>query len=83
MFTYPVQRHRLPEMAIRISSSDGLGLSSKNATPVIIIPGVTEATLQAVFFGKSLLDGVKLPTLFQAFHSLHLSVIGLDGKDSA
>ena len=35
MFTYPVQRHRLPEMAQRISSSLGLGFFSRNALLVI------------------------------------------------
>src|SRR5690606_7322367 len=40
MFSYPVQRHSCPEMASRISPSDGSGLVSSSARAVISIPGV-------------------------------------------
>src|SRR5215207_63661 len=40
MFSYPVQRHRLPEIASRISASDGSGLASRSQRAVNIIPGV-------------------------------------------
>src|SRR5215208_2552414 len=40
MFSYPVQRQRLPEMASRISRSVGLGFLSRNSVPVMIMPGV-------------------------------------------
>jgi hypothetical protein len=46
-------------------------------------PRGAEAALQTVLFGKGFLDGVKLSALFQAFHSVYLTAIGLDGKDSA
>src|SRR5262245_16384744 len=40
MLTYPVHRHRLPEMACRISSSVGLELLLRKAYPAISMPGV-------------------------------------------
>ena len=40
MLTYPVHRHRLPEMAHRTSSSVGFGLSSMSLDPTSIIAGV-------------------------------------------
>src|SRR5207253_1496022 len=40
MFTYPVQRQRLPEIARRMSSSLGFGCFSRKATLVISMPGV-------------------------------------------
>ena len=40
MFSYPVQRHSWPEIASRISSSDGSGLWSSSQRAVIIMPGV-------------------------------------------
>ncbi len=38
--TYPVQRHRLPEMASRMRSRLGLGSFASSALAVIRIPGV-------------------------------------------
>src|SRR5689334_231133 len=40
IFTYPVQRQRLPEIPTRISCSVGVGLRCSSATPAIIMPGV-------------------------------------------
>ena len=40
MWTYPVQRHRLPPMALRTSSSLGCGFRASNALAERIIPGV-------------------------------------------
>ena len=40
IFTYPVQRQRLPSSPSFTSSSVGLGFSSSNAFATIIIPGV-------------------------------------------
>src|SRR5438552_11103242 len=40
MFLYPVQRHRLPEMASRICASDGSGHSRRKQVSVIRKPGV-------------------------------------------
>ncbi len=40
MFSYPVQRQIWPEMASRISASEGSGLWSSSQRAVIIMPGV-------------------------------------------
>ena len=40
MFSYPVQRQICPEMASRISASDGSGFWSSSQRAVIIMPGV-------------------------------------------
>ena len=37
---YPVQRHRLPEIPMRTSHSVGLGLSRRNSSSVVSMPGV-------------------------------------------
>lgn len=40
MVAYPVQRQICPEIASRISGSEGSGLRSRRARAVIIMPGV-------------------------------------------
>src|SRR5581483_3281106 len=40
MFTYPVHRQMLPEIAHRTSSSEGVGFLSSNALATSIMPGV-------------------------------------------
>ena len=40
MLWYPVQRHRLPWMPSRISSSVGFGFSASRSTVAMTMPGV-------------------------------------------
>src|SRR4029077_9607206 len=61
MLRYPVQRHRLPEIAWRISCSLGFLLRSSSALVVISIPGVQKPHCSACFSVKASCIGCSLP----------------------
>src|SRR5918995_1100256 len=61
MFLYPVQRQIAPEIAVRISSSVGVGFSSSSARLVISIPGVQNPHWRACFSWKPCWTGSSVP----------------------
>src|ERR1700704_3567979 len=61
MFTYPVQRHRLPEIAWRISSSLGFLLRSSSALVVMSMPGVQKPHCSPCFSVKPSCTAWSLP----------------------
>ena len=61
IFTYPVQRHRFPERASRISSSEGSFFSSSKALADRIIPGVQKPHWTAPSSTKASWRGWSLP----------------------
>src|SRR5439155_5354456 len=63
IFTYPVQRHRFPEIARRICSSVGCRFFWSNATEHIIIPGVQKPHWSPCSSTKPSWTGWSLPSV--------------------
>ena len=80
MFSYPVQRHRLPEIASRISSSRRVGIVVEQATRGHHHPRGAETALQAVLVHEPLLHRVELAVVLEALDGAHLVAVGHRGE---